>query len=130
MTDPTFPKRVFLATAWHSELIVAHVVDASEVAHRDRLASSRPPWRRPETWAQGLRSTLAADLEAEGIAATARVVIGTPAKAVQQAVTDDGAGLVVLGIAKDARMDRIQLGSPALNLLHALDCDTLVVRRG
>jgi hypothetical protein len=105
--DRALARSALLASAWHSELIVAHVVHAAEVARRDRLTSGAPSWRRPESWAQVLHRSLSADLEAEGIVATVRIVIGSPAEAVQQAVTDDEAGLVVLGIAKDARMDRI-----------------------
>jgi nucleotide-binding universal stress UspA family protein len=146
MIEPTLPKRIFMATdlsarcdralaraaqlakAWHSELIVAHVVHAAEVAQHDRLTSGTPSWRRPESWAQTLERALDADLAAEGISATSRVVIGSPAEAVQQAVTDDGAGLVVLGIAKDARMDRIQLGSTVDALVRRSRVPVLNVR--
>lgn len=146
MIEPTLPKRIFMATdlsarcdramaraallakAWHSELIIAHVVHAAEVAQRDRPTSNAPSWRRPESWAQTLERALGADLEAEGITATARIVIGSPAEAVQQAVTDDGAGLAVLGIAKDARMDRIQLGSTVDALVRRSRVPVLNVR--
>lgn len=129
MTEPTQPQRIFvasdlsarcdralaraalLAQAWHSQLTVAHAVHAAEVAAHDRHTSGAPSWRRPESWAQTLEQALRADLAGEGIAATSKVVIGSATEAVLQAATDDGAGLVVLGIAKDARMDRIQLGS-------------------
>ena len=146
MTEFTLPKKIFLATdlsarcdralaraarlagEWHSELIVAHVVHAAEVAHRDRLAGSAPSWRRSESWTQTLLRLLDADLDAEGIAATSRVVIGSPAEAVQQAVREDEAGLVVLGIAKDARMERIQLGSTVDALLRDSRVPVLNVR--
>lgn len=147
MTEPTPPNRILVATdlsarcdravaraaqlalAWHSALVVAHVVHAAEVARRDQLAGSAPSWRRPESWAQTLQRTLGADLDAEGIAATARVVIGAPAAAaVQQALADEGAGLVVLGVAKDARMDRIQLGSTVDTLVRHSRVPVLNVR--
>ena len=147
MTETTLPKRIFMASdlsarcdralaraallarAWQSELSVAHVVHADEVARHDSLKSGAPSWRQPESRAQTLEQALRADLTAEGIAATSRVVIGTTADAVQQAVADDGAGLVVLGIAKDARMDRIQLGSTVDTLVRRSRVPVLNVRR-
>lgn len=146
MAEPLLPQRVLLATdlsarcdralaraallakQWHSGLIVAHVVHDAEVAHRDRLISSAPSWRRPESWTQTLQRALDADLQAEGIAATARIVVGSPAEALQRAVIDDGAELVVLGIAKDARMERIQLGSTVDALLRNTTVPLLSVR--
>lgn len=146
MIEPTLPKQVFMATdlsarcdralaraaqlarAWHSELIVAHVVQSAEVASHNRLMSGAPSWHRPESWEQTLERALRADLEAESITATPRIVIGSPAEAVRQAVTDDGAGLVVLGIAKDARMDRIQLGSTVDTLVRHSRVPVLNVR--
>jgi len=147
MTETTLPQRIFMASdlsarcdralgraallarTWQSELTVAHVVHAAEVAQHDRLTSGAPSWRRPESWAQTLERTLRADLAGEGIAATSRVVIGSPTEAVLQAATDDGAGLVVLGIAKDARMDRIQLGSTVDSLVRRSRVPVLNVRR-
>lgn len=72
---------------------------------------------------------LRADLAAEGITATSRVVIGSTADAVLQGAADNSAGLVVLGIAKDARMDRIQLGSPVDTLVRRSRVPVLNVRR-
>lgn len=146
MTETTRPQRIFMASdlsarcdralaraallarAWHSELTVAHVVHAAEVAAHDRLSSGAPSWRRPESWSQTLERALRADLAAEGIAATSRVVIGSTADAVLQGATDD-ADLVVLGIAKDARMDRIQLGSTVDTLVRRSRVPVLNVRR-
>ncbi|KWT82847.1 hypothetical protein WDL1CHR_06350 [Variovorax sp. WDL1] len=126
--DRALARAAQLAKAWRSELIVAHVVDATEIARRDQLTSSAPSWRRPESWSQTLERTLSADLEAEEITATSKIVIGSPAEAVQQAVTGDRAGLVVLGIAKDARMDRIQLGSTVDALVRHSRVPVLNVR--
>jgi nucleotide-binding universal stress UspA family protein len=146
MTEPTLPTRIFMATdlsarcdralaraaqlaqAWHSELIVAHTVHAADVALRDQLTSGAPSWRRPESWAQTREQALRADLEAEGIRATPRIVIGSPSEAVQRAAADHGAGLVVLGVAKDARLDRIQLGSTADSLVRRSRVPVLNVR--
>ena len=147
MSDVALPRRIFMATdlsarcdralaraarlaaAWRSELTVAHVVAPAEVAWRDRLGDGLPSWHRPESCTQALQRALREDLAAEGVAAAARVVVGTPAGAVQQAVADDGAGLVVLGIAKDARMERIQLGSTVDRLVRESRVPVLNVRR-
>ncbi|MGQ3051546.1 MAG: universal stress protein [Roseateles sp.] len=146
MTKSALPTRIFLATdlsarcdralaraaqlagAWRSQLIVAHVVQAAEMARRDRFTAAAPSWRRPASWEQTLLQGLRTDLETVGITATPRVVVGSPAEAVQQAVTDDDAGLVVLGIAKDARMDRIQLGSTVDALVRHARVPVLNVR--
>jgi hypothetical protein len=63
MTETTRPQRMFMASnlsarcdralapaallarAWHSELTVAHVVHAAEVAAHDRPLSGAPSWR-------------------------------------------------------------------------------------
>lgn len=136
MIDTELPERSFMATdqsarcgravtraallaqAWQSEKTVAQVVHAAEVARRDRLTSGAPAWRRPESWARTLERALRADLVAAGSAATSRVVTGSTTDALLQAATDDGAGLVVLGIANDARMDRIRLGSTVHTLVR------------
>jgi nucleotide-binding universal stress UspA family protein len=127
--DRALARAALLARAWHSDLTVAHVVHAAEVAAHDRLSSGAPSWRRPESWSQTLERALRADLAAEGIAATSRIVIGSTADAVLQGAADDSAGLVVLGIAKDARMDRIQLGSTADTLVRRSRVPVLNVRR-
>jgi nucleotide-binding universal stress UspA family protein len=126
--DRALARAALLARAWSSELTVAHVVHAAEVAQHDRLSCGAPSWRRPESWAQTLERSLRADLAAEGVAATPRVVLGSAADAVLQAATDGGAGLVVLGIARDARMDRIQLGSTVDTLVRRSRVPVLNVR--
>ncbi len=146
MTDKPVPPRIFVATdlsarcdralaraallarAWQSELNVTHVVHAAEVARHDRLTSAAPSWRRPESWAVTLERMLRADLAAEGIAATPKVVLGSMPDAVMAAAAELDAGLVVLGIAKDARMDRIQLGSTVDTLVRRSRVPVLNVR--
>lgn len=147
MTEITRPRRVFMASdlsarcdralaraallarAWQGELTVAHVVHAAEVAAHDRLSSGAPSWRRPESWSRTLERALRADLAAEGIGATPRVLIGSTADALLQGASDDRADLVVLGIAKDARMDRIRLGSTVDTLVRRSVVPVLNVRR-
>ncbi|HEY0821322.1 MAG TPA: universal stress protein [Rhizobacter sp.] len=127
-SDRALARAAQLATAWQSELLVAHAVAPSEVAERDRLLGSAPSWRRPESWTQTLQRRLDADLAAEGIQAKSTVLVGNAATAVQQAVNADEAGLVVLGIAKDARMERIQLGSTVDALVRGSRVPVLNVR--
>jgi nucleotide-binding universal stress UspA family protein len=126
--DRALARSALLARGWNSRLTVAHVVHAAEVARRDRLGAGMPSWRRPESWAQTLERALRRDLAAEGIDATARIVIGSTAEALPKEVADDGAGLVVLGIAKDARIDRIQLGSTVDTLVRRSPAPVLNVR--
>lgn len=146
MTEAVLPKRILLASdlsarcdraltraaqlaaTWHGDLIVTHVVHSAEVARRDRLTSGVPSWRRPESWTKTLEQSLKSDLQAQGIAAQARIVVGWPADAIQQAVSNDGVGLVVLGIAKDAPMDRVQLGSTVDTLVRHSRVPVLNVR--
>ncbi len=129
MSEATFPERIVMATdlgarsdralaraaqlarTWHSELVVAHVVHPDEASRRDQLTSGMPAWRRPESWTQGLERRLREDLDAEGITARTRMVVGAAADALPRALDEEAAGLVVLGVARDVRADRIQLGS-------------------
>lgn len=127
-SDRALARAAQLATAWQSELIVAHAVHPSDVAERDRLTGSAPSWRRPESWTQTLQRSLDADLAAEGIRARSTVLVGHAATAVQQAVGSTDAGLVVLGIAKDARMERLQLGSTVEALVRGSRVPVLNVR--
>jgi nucleotide-binding universal stress UspA family protein len=73
MTVPTLPARIFMATdlsarsdralsraallarSWSRELTVAHVVHNADVDRHDRLMSTAPSWRRPESWAKAPR---------------------------------------------------------------------------
>lgn len=146
MTDLELPARILMATdlsarcdraltraaamlahSWPSELTVAHVVSAAEVAQHDRLMSSSPSWRRPQSWDQTLEQVLRADWRPR--ASARKQIIGTTADAVLQAATDGAADLVVLGVPKDARMDRIQLGSTVDALVRHSRVPVLNVRR-
>lgn len=71
---------------------------------------------------------LRADLVAEGVAATPKVVVGSMPDAALDATAEADAGLVVLGIAKDASMDRIQLGSTVDALVRRSRVPVLNVR--
>ncbi|MGQ3050699.1 MAG: universal stress protein [Roseateles sp.] len=126
--DRALARAAQLADVWQSTLIAAHVVSAAEVAHRERPTAGAPSWRRPEPWTQTLQRRLEADLSAEGIQAEPRVVIGAPEEVVQQAVANAAAGLVVLGVAKDSRMGRIQMGSTADALVRSSLVPVLNVR--
>lgn len=53
---------------------------------------------------------------------------GTPEILLADYVASDDVDLVVLGSHGRSGLARALLGSTAENLLHALDCDTLVVR--
>lgn len=126
--DRALARAALLAGAWDAALTVAHVVHAAEVTQRDRLTSNAPSWRRPESWAQTLERTLRSDLAAERIAASSRLVIGSPEETVQRVAIEEDAQLIVLGIAKDARMDRIQLGSTVDSLVRHSRVPVLNVR--
>lgn len=146
MTEPTLPTRVTVATdmsarcdralarawqlarTWNSELGVVHAVSPSEVAHRERMCGGAPSWRRSEPWTSTLERRLRDDLVAEGISASCSVVVGAPADAVLEASGRDGNSLVVLGIAKDAYLDRIQLGSTVDSLVRHARVAVLNVR--
>lgn len=146
MNEPTVPSRIVLASdmsarcdralgraaqlaqAWRSDLAVVHAVHAAEVAERDRLSGATPSWRRPESWVTTLERQLRAELATEGIAASSEVVVGAPAEALLAAAGDDGAALIVLGIAKDARRERLQLGSTVDHLVRKSPVPVLNVR--
>lgn len=146
MIEPTTPPRLSLATdmsarcdralarawqlakTWNSTLDVVHVVSAAEVARRDGMSGCVRSWRRSESWTSTLESHLRADLAAEGISASSRVVVGAPPEAVLEASASDGASLIVLGIAKDARMNRIQLGCTVDSLVRHSRVPVLNVR--
>jgi nucleotide-binding universal stress UspA family protein len=146
MTQTSLPQRVFLATDmsarcdralaraallardWESELTVAHVVHSAEVARRDGITGRVPAWRRPESWATTLERKLAAELEAEGIFARAKIFQSSEPDPVLRAAAHEDADLVVLGIAKDAPMDRIQLGSTVDSLVRRSRVPVLNVR--
>lgn len=66
--DRALARAALLALAWQSELTVAHVVHAAEVAQHDRLTNGTPSWRRPESRAQSLERALRTDMVAEGVA--------------------------------------------------------------
>ena len=117
-----------LTRTWNGELDVVHAVSAAEVTHRDRLLGDMPSWRRLEPWTSTLERHLRTDLAAEGISASSRVVVGSPAEAVMEASATAAASLIVLGIAKDARMDRIQLGSTVDSLVRHSRVPVLNVR--
>jgi nucleotide-binding universal stress UspA family protein len=146
MTHISLPQRVFLATDmsarcdralaraallardWESELTVAHVVHTAEVARRDGITGRVPAWRRAESWATTLERKLAAELEAEGIAAKAKIFQSSEPDPVLRAATYEDADLVVLGIATDAPMARIQLGSTVDSLVRRSRVPVLNVR--
>jgi nucleotide-binding universal stress UspA family protein len=117
-----------LTRTWNRDLDVVHAVSAAEVTHRDRLSGEMPSWRRLEPWTSTLERHLRTDLAAEGICASSLVVVGSPAEVVMGALANSAPSLIVLGIAKDARMDRIQLGSTVDNLVRHSRVPVLNVR--
>lgn len=126
--DRALGRADLLARNWSAKLIIAHAVHPAEIAHRDRLTSNVPSWRRPQSWVQVLERDLSADLSAEGIDAISTVLVGSTVEKILQLVDDEAAELVILGIAKDARMDRLQLGSTADALIRRSRVPVLNVR--
>lgn len=126
--DRALDRAAQLAHAWRSTLAVIHTVPAAEVAERDRLSAAAPSWRRPESWSATLERQLRADLAAQGIAASPEVVVGAPAETLLAAAGNEGTALIVLGIAKDARRDRLQLGSTVDSLVRQSPVPVLNVR--
>ncbi|HEY0821321.1 MAG TPA: universal stress protein [Rhizobacter sp.] len=126
--DRALARAALLARSWESDLIVGHVVHTAEVARRDGVAGSVPSWRRPESWAATLERKLAEELAADGIAATAKVYQSSEPDPVLRAAAFEDADLVVLGIAKDAPMSRIQLGSTVDSLVRRSRVPVLNVR--
>ncbi|MCK7502465.1 MAG: universal stress protein [Comamonadaceae bacterium] len=126
--DRALARAARLARAWNGELIVVHVMTPAEIAQGDRIAGGVPSWRRSESCIQARERALCADVGAEGVTATCRVLVGTPAESVQQAVAELDAGLVVLGISKDEPMERIQFGSTVDGLVRRSRVPVLNVR--
>lgn len=147
MTENTRPQRIFMASdlsarcdraparaalvarAWRTGLTAAGVVHAAEGPAHDRLSSDAPSWRRLQSWSQTLKQALRADLAAGGVTAASRAVVGSTADAVLQGTADSSVGLVIPGIGKDGRMDRIPAGSTVDPLVRRSRVPVLHVRR-
>lgn len=126
--DRALARAALLARSWESDLTVGHVVHTEEVARRDGASGSVPSWRRPESWTATLERKLAEELAAEGITAKAKIFQSSEPDPVLRAAAYEDANLVVLGIAKDAPMDRIQLGSTVDSLVRRSRVPVLNVR--
>lgn len=126
--DRALSRAAQLARHWRSGLTVVHVASAADLARSDRLAGSAPSWRRPEPRLRMLARALQADLDHEGIEATAQVLTGPTADALLQATVETSAGLLVMGIAKAARSDRHPVGLTAEALVRQSTVPVLSVR--
>lgn len=103
------------------------------MAAYDCLTSGMLSWCRSESWAQTLERALRADLAAEVITAPVEGALhglleqGAPGAFLSGYMACADVDVVVLGSQGLSRLARALPGGTAENLLHTLDCDTLVV---
>lgn len=90
-SDRALARAAQLATAWGSNLFVAHLVHAAEMAQRDCPTSNAPSWRYPESWSQTLEQ-------------------GAPQALLEDYVSSAGVDLVVLGSQGRSGLARVLLG--------------------
>lgn len=127
--DRALARAAALSRDWQASLQVTHVVHPADVERHATPPLSQPAWYSADPWNEVVQRRLAAELAAEGIDAAARVIVGAPGEAVREAVLDAAADLVVLGVAKDAGMARLQLGSTVDDLVRRARVPVLNVRR-
>ncbi len=127
--DRALARAAALSRDWQAKLQVAHVVHPADVEKHATPPLGQPAWYRAEPWNEIVQRRLAKELAAEGVEAVARVVVGAPSEAVREAAVDAAAELVVLGVAKDAGMARVQLGSTVDDMVRRARVPVLNVRR-
>lgn len=127
--DRALARAGLLSSAWQSTLTVVHVLHPAEVETHAMPPLGKHEWHSAEPWNETVRRRLVDELVAEGLEAEVRVSIGDSADSLRETVDQAAAELVVLGIAKDAAMARIQLGSTVDNLVRHARVPVLSVRR-
>jgi nucleotide-binding universal stress UspA family protein len=123
-----------LAAITHAPLVVASVQARAPVVPRDPEAT--PPYGIAdidEDLVPDCRPVIEQveiDLQARGVTVDCRILEGTSAaQALQEAVEDEDAGLLVVGSSRRSGVGRVLAGSTAQRLLNGAPCPVAVVPR-
>ncbi|WP_168220468.1 universal stress protein [Azospirillum thermophilum] len=114
-----------LSAQWQSELVVLHVLDTPTSSLPE--ANCRPSWPPVEPRSLAWKRLLA-DVGAVTKQATLLIQEGDPAEAIVHTVETEHCGLIVLGITRDAVLERIFLDRTTDRLLRRSRVPLLIVK--
>jgi nucleotide-binding universal stress UspA family protein len=122
--DRALDRAVLLSAEWDARLVVVHVIENEA----DAAAMLDAPPDGPAPDAAGLaRRQLVRDVGAVAEAATLVIETGRPADGILRTARREGAGLIVLGIARDELLGRYALGTTVDRLLRGAPAPLLIV---
>ncbi len=127
-SDRALTRAAQLAAAWQCEVTVAHVVHPIDAARHDRADRTGRAWLKTDDFAAVQGRKLQDDLVETMPLASSRILLGPMPDTLLQLVDDEAIDLVILGIAKDAAMERIKLGSTVDAMLRQSKVPVMNVR--
>lgn len=124
--DRAYERALQLVQSWQAHLTALNVFDAPKEPDQIIAWAAGDKYFDPQHHA---RQQLQEDLSVLGERATIRLATGSsPATVIRQVARETGAGLVVLGVARDEPLGRFLLGSNVEQLARAPEQPLLVVR--
>lgn len=126
--DRALDRALQLAGQWKARLLAAHAIETEVYPDPPRVWNA-PAWRRPPDPERRAYERLLADLDgAGGVEVAIRVRTGRPADVVLEAAEEEGAGLIVTGIARDGALAPSMLGDTVSQLVRRSPVPVLITR--
>lgn len=127
--DRALDRAVQLARQWQARLVTLTVVDAGTLSAERVRATPLPSWASaPEDPVQRAFQRLRRDAAAADVEIVPRVEEGKVAEVLARVAAEEGAGLIVTGIARNESLGRTVLGSSVDWLARHATVPVLVVR--
>ena len=117
-----------LARIHTSELVLIHVFTELPISPEVAVATVQQVWEEQRVWTE---QQLAERVEAairRGLAARYLLRTGTPAEEIEEAATEEGADLVVVGTHGRTGLERLIIGSVAESVVRTAPCPVLTVK--
>jgi nucleotide-binding universal stress UspA family protein len=124
--DRALDRAAMLTRAWAARLVVLHVMEPDY--ERRRRLDETPSWRRPADREAVMKARVGRDLLEHGRQVEVRVAEGEAAATIDGVARELGAGLVVVGMARDEPLGRYFLGSTVERLLRQTPIPLLVTK--
>lgn len=125
--DRALDRAAHLANLWGARLVVLNVIAPVDPRRMEDL-EDMPSWRRPLDPARAAAAQVRRDLGDRLPAVNVRVAEGDPVAAIEAVAEEEGAELIVTGVARDETLGRYILGSTVERLARRTPIPLLVVK--
>jgi len=125
--DRALDRAVQLALGWDAMLVIAHVVETSEIVD-DMAPRDLPSWQRDIYPLERVHLQIRRELGVDSEKLEVRVEEGKPAPRLLDMAKREGCELIVTGVARDEPFGRMLLGTTVNQLVRRSSAPVLVVK--